>query len=270
MKTIFITGASSGLGKVTAKLFQSKGWRVIATMRDPKKETEITSLDNVTLLPLDVTDVRQIDDTVTAVVARYDIDVVFNNAGYGLVGGFEAYSHEQIRQEIETNLFGVLWVSQAFLKYFRTAKKKAVFLTTTSAAGIAANPLASVYSATKFALEGWNESMNYETDQFGIRFKTIAPGAMNTDYVGRSLSYVAHEAYTPLWDKMIAGFSDGSTNVHFSEPEAIAEVVYQAATDGSNQLRYVAGPDAEQLVKSRHEMGLEEHAKSIQQLYEIK
>jgi len=269
MKTIFITGASSGLGKATAKLFHAKGWTVIATMRDPDKETELATLDNMILLPLDVTNIQQINEIVNTIVTDYEIDVVFNNAGYGLVGGFEAYNESQIRQQIETNLLGVFWVSQAFLKHFRSNHKKAIFLTTTSAAGIAANPLASVYSATKFALEGWNEAMNYETHQFGIRFKTIAPGAMNTDYVGRSLSYVAHEAYTPLWDKMIAGFSDGSTNVHFSEPETIADVVYRAATDGSDQVRYVAGPDAEQLVESRRDMGIEAHSKSIQKLYEI-
>jgi len=269
MKTIFITGASSGLGKATAKLFQSKGWRVIATMRNPEKETELTSLENIILVRLDVTDVNQVNKTVDKILSQYEINVVFNNAGYGLVGGFESYSETQIRQEIETNLLGVFWVSQAFMKHFRANQLQAVFLTTTSAAGIAANPLASVYSATKFALEGWNEAMNYEADQFGIRFKTIAPGAMNTDYVGRSLSYVEHDAYTPLWDKMIAGFSDGSTNVHFSEPETIAEVVFQAATDGKAQLRYVAGPDAAELVKSRYQMGLEEHSKSIQKLYQI-
>ena len=160
----------------------------------------------------------------------------------GLVGGFEAYSQQQIKKQLETNLLGVLMVSQPFVNYFRQRKAGGLFLTITSAAGIAANPLASIYSATKFALEGWSEAMNYETNQFDIRFKTIAPGAMNTDYVGRSLTYVANEAYSALWDKMMSGFEDGSTNVVFSEPEEIAAVIYHAATDNLPQLRYLDWP----------------------------
>jgi len=268
MQTIFITGASSGLGKATAKLFQAKGWKIIATMRNPEKEIELDQLENVTLLPLDVTDVKQVKETVQKAIT-IGVDVVLNNAGYGLVGGFEAYPDEQITKQLDTNLLGVFRVSQPFVTYFRQQNKKGLFLTVTSAAGIAANPLASIYSATKFALEGWSEAMNYETDQFGIRFKTVAPGAMNTDYVGRSLAYVANEAYTPLWDKMMSGFEDGSTNVVFSEPEQIAAIIYEAATDNKPQLRYLAGPDAIHAAETRQAIGIEAHSKQISNLYKI-
>jgi NAD(P)-dependent dehydrogenase (short-subunit alcohol dehydrogenase family) len=268
MQTIFITGASSGLGKAAAKLFLDKGWHVIATMRNPEKETELNDLDNVTLLPLDVTNVDQVKQTVQIAI-NMGVDVVLNNAGYGLVGGFESYLDEQIKKQLDTNLLGVLRVSQPFVTYFREQNKKGLFLTITSAAGIAANPLASIYSATKFALEGWSEAMNYETNQFGIYFKTIAPGAMNTDYVGRSLFYVSHDAYTPLWNKMIAGFEDGSTNVVFSAPEQIADIIYEAATDNKPQLRYLAGPDAVAAAGTRQQIGLEAHSKQISELYKI-
>jgi NADP-dependent 3-hydroxy acid dehydrogenase YdfG len=97
MKTIFITGASAGLGKASAKLFQSKGWRVIATMRNPEKETELNKLENVVLLPLDVTNIEQINVTVREALNLGAIDVVFNNAGYGLIGPLESCSEEQIR-----------------------------------------------------------------------------------------------------------------------------------------------------------------------------
>ncbi|WP_177236801.1 SDR family NAD(P)-dependent oxidoreductase [Spirosoma endophyticum] len=268
MQTIFITGASSGLGKAAANLFQAKGWHVIATMRHPEKETELTQLDRVTLLPLDVTQADQVSQTIQKAL-EMGVDVVLNNAGFGLVGGFEAYTLDQIKRQLDTNLLGVFRVSQPFITYFREHHKKGLFLTITSAAGIAANPLASIYSATKFALEGWSEAMNYETDQFGIRFKTIAPGAMNTDYVGRSLTYVAHEAYTPLWNKMIAGFDDGSTNVIFSDPAAMAEIIYEAATDNKLQLRYLAGPDAVAADETRRQIGLQAHSEQISALYKI-
>ena len=93
-KTIFITGASTGLGKATVKLFQNNGWNVIATMRNPEKETELTKLENVTLLPLDVTNPQQIKQTVAKAISLHDIDVVFNNAGYGLMGAMESLSDE--------------------------------------------------------------------------------------------------------------------------------------------------------------------------------
>ncbi|RXG31821.1 SDR family oxidoreductase [Leeuwenhoekiella marinoflava] len=267
MKTIFITGASSGLGKATAKLFQEKGWTVIATMRNPKKETELRELKNVHLYPLDVTNSQQITDTISQILIQFEVDVVFNNAGYGLVGGFEAYSQEDIQHQIETNLLGVLKVAQPFITYFRENKKKGILLTTTSAAGIAANPLASVYSATKFALEGWSEAVNYEVNPFGIQLKTIAPGGMATDYAGRSLNYVQKDAYTSLWNKMIAGFEDGSTEVHFSSAEDVANVVYEAATDNSPKLRYIVGPDAEKLANDRQNLGQQKQFEQISKLY---
>src|ERR1700760_3634870 len=99
MKTIFITGASAGLGKATAKLFQSKGWRVIATMRNPEKETELRTLKNVIILKLDVADASQIDNTVQQVIEQYGVDVVLNNAGYGLIGPLEAFSDAQITRQ---------------------------------------------------------------------------------------------------------------------------------------------------------------------------
>ncbi|MGS2740171.1 SDR family oxidoreductase [Sinomicrobium sp. M5D2P17] len=269
MKTIFITGASSGLGKATAQLFQEKGWQVIATMRNPQKETELNTLPDVYLYPLDVTNGAQVTTTIGKILNQFEIDVVFNNAGYGLVGGFEAYTQEDIQRQIETNLIGVLNVAQPFITYFREKGKKGLLLTTTSAAGIAANPLASVYSATKFALEGWSEAINYELQSFGIRSKTIAPGGMATDYAGRSLAYIESEAYTPLWNKMIAGFENGSTDVHFSSAEDVAKVVFEAATDNKPQLRYVAaGPDAQKIAEDRQKLGQQSQFEQISKLYQ--
>jgi len=150
-KTIFITGASAGLGKATAQLFQSRGWKVIATMRNPYKETELNKLDNVTLLPLDVCDPEQITDAVANAIALGDVDVVFNNAGYGLMGALESLSDEQILLEINTNLLGVIRVTKAFIPHFRK-KQEGVFISTTSIGGIIGFPLHSIYHATKFGI----------------------------------------------------------------------------------------------------------------------
>ncbi|MDR0228732.1 MAG: SDR family oxidoreductase [Flavobacteriaceae bacterium] len=249
-KTIFITGASTGLGKAAAKLFQSQNWNVIATMRTPEKETELTLLDNVTLLPLDVTNPEQIQATVQKALELYDVDVVFNNAGYGLVGALESYSDEQIQRQINTNFLGVIRVTQAFIPHFR-AKKAGLFITTTSIGGLVSMPFDSIYHATKWALEGWTESMAFELGLHNIQIKTVAPGGIITDFAGRSIDMVEHPEYEGAIDKLLAIFNIDD----FSTAEQIAEVVYEAATDNKEQLRYVAGADAQAMYARRLEIG---------------
>lgn len=249
-KTIFITGASTGLGKAAAQLFAAKGWHVIATMRNPEKETELVGLTNVTLLPLDVTQGEQITATVQKVLELHEVDVVFNNAGYGLIGALEGYSDAQIERQINTNFLGVIRVTQAFIPHFR-AKKAGLFITTTSIGGLLSMPLDSIYHATKWALEGWSESMSFELGLHNIQIKTVAPGGIRTDFGGRSIEVVEHPEYAGAIDKLMGLFNIDN----FSTAEQIAAVVYEAATDGKAQLRYVAGADANALYERRLEIG---------------
>ncbi|MGA0556706.1 SDR family oxidoreductase [Larkinella sp. VNQ87] len=258
MPTIFITGASSGLGKATAKLFASKGWHVMATMRHPEQETELTQLPNVHLLPLDVTDPVSIESTVQRAVAFSPVDVVFNNAGYGLIGALEAVTDEQITQLVNTNLLGVIRVTKAFLPHLRK-KRSGCIINTTSIGGLIAFPLYSIYHATKWGVEGWSESMSFELSLHNIQIKTISPGGIATDFTGRSLVVVEHEAYSDLLQKLM----NGQANVQFSPPEAIAEVVYLAATDQKDQLRYPAGHDALTSYEYRLGVGPETFRKEV-------
>ena len=145
MNTIFITGSSSGIGKATAKLFAEKGWRVIATMRTPEKETELTSYDNVILYPLDVTKPEQIKDTVQKVLKTEDVDVLFNNVGAGMKARLEDIPEEVIYHSFETNLLGMIRVTQAFIPHFKE-RKSGTILTTTSLAGIIGLPLDGFYA----------------------------------------------------------------------------------------------------------------------------
>lgn len=252
MKTIFITGASSGLGKATAKLFHSKGWNVIATMRNPENEIELAALENVTLLPLDVTNPEQIKETVSKAIASYDIDIVYNNAGYGLIGPLESFTDEQIVKQLNTNLLGVIRVTQAFIPYFRE-KRSGLFITTTSIGGLVAFPLGSTYHATKWALEGWSESMAYELNPFGVGIKTVLPGGIKTDFMTRSLDLSSRPEYETMTQNMMAGAEAMFENA--STPEQIADVVYEAATDGKDKLRYLAGQDANAIHARRLELG---------------
>lgn len=264
-KTIFITGASSGLGKSTAKLFQSKGWRVIATMRNPEKETELNKLKDVILLPLDVTQQEQITSTIEKVTNLYLVDVVMNNAGYGLIGVLESLNDEQIQRQITTNLLSVIRISKAFTSHFRE-RKSGMFINITSTFGLIGFPTCSIYSATKFAVDGFSESMAYELAQFGIQVKIIAPGGMQTDFAVRSMELGQHDAYEKLTSEVSKGYSAEKIS-NYTKVEDIAEIVYQSATDGKNQLRYVAGNDANQLYDERLNSGIENQVQNIKTMF---
>jgi NAD(P)-dependent dehydrogenase (short-subunit alcohol dehydrogenase family) len=260
MKTIFITGASTGLGKETAKLFAAKGWNVIATMRKPENETELNKIANITLLPLDVTDIEQIKATAQKAIALGNIDVVFNNAGYGLMGPLESTTDAQIIRQLNTNILGVILVTQAFIPHFR-ANQKGLFISTTSIGGLLTFPFASVYHASKWALEGWSESMSYELKKIGVGIKTVSPGGIKTDFLSRSADMSSHPAYQKWMDKMFSNIHED----HFTEVEKIAEVVYEAATDGKVQLRYIAGEDAKALYAQRLQVGVEDFRKQLEE-----
>lgn len=265
-KTIFITGASSGLGKASAKLFAGKGWNVIATMRIPANETELNLIEGITLLPLDVTNKIQIEQTAQKAISKGKIDVVFNNAGYGLAGPFEGASDAQLTKEIDTNLLGVMRVTQAFISHFRE-NNGGLFITTTSIGGLVTFPYNSVYHATKWALEGWSESLAFELKQFGIGVKTVSPGGIKTDFSGRSLAKTQHPAYNEQFVKVASAFRDPERAKTYSTAEQIADVVYEAASDGKDQLRYVAGEDAKGLYAQRLEVGEVAFRKGIEEAF---
>ena len=254
MKTIFITGASAGLGKSTAKLFHAKGWKVIATMRRPEQETELNQLENVILLPLDVTNIEQIKQTVQQAIGLGDLDIVFNNAGYGLIGAVESNTEAQIRAQFETNFFGTVWVIREFIPYFRN-KQGGLFINTTSLCGLTSNPQSAIYNASKWALQGLAESMSYDLAEFGIGIKNVAPGGIKTGFT-KAMQVTEDKAYGATMAKMIEGFQDG-TLMEFTEADEIAEVVYRAATDGKDQLTYPAGNDALRLYAKRLAQGPE-------------
>jgi NAD(P)-dependent dehydrogenase (short-subunit alcohol dehydrogenase family) len=265
-KTIFITGSSTGLGRATATLFATKGWRVVATMRNPERETELARVAGVTLLQLDVTKPEQIEAVAKQALALGPVDVVFNNAGYGLAGPLEGTTDAQIVQEVNTNLLGVIRTTRAFIPHFRE-RRAGLFIATTSIGGSVTFPFNSVYHATKFAVEGWSESMAFELSKFGIGIKTVAPGGIKTDFAGRSLVLAQHPAYEALLAQTHAVFSNPGRAIDYSTPEQIAEVVYEAATDGKPQLRYLAGADAKALFAQRQAAGDEAFRKGVDQMF---
>lgn len=265
-KTIFITGSSTGLGRATALLFASRGWKVIATLRNPAKETELGQVPGITLLPLDVTRPEQIQAAVQQALALGPVDVVFNNAGYGLAGPFEGTTDEQLEAEIATNLLGTLRTTRAFLPALRE-RGSGTIITTTSIGGLVTFPFNSVYHATKWALEGFSESLAFELAPFGVRVKTVAPGGIRTDFAGRSLVVAQHPAYAGLMAKVMSAFMDPERAKAQSSAEQIAEVVYEAATDDQDRVTYVAGADAKHLYAQRLAAGIEAFRRGIAQAF---
>ncbi|MCW0979917.1 SDR family oxidoreductase [Agrobacterium sp. BT-220-3] len=250
--TILITGTSSGLGRATAKLFQAKGWNVIATMRDPASETELTQLANTLVTRLDVQDAVSITAAVAAGLAAFGrIDALVNNAGYGAYGPLETTPLKSIRRQYEVNVLGLMATTKALLPHFR-ANRSGTIVNISSMGGRIAFPTGTLYHGTKFAVEGFSEALQYELAPIGIRVKIVQPGMINTDFSGRSFEYNNDPAlveYQPL----IQGMGDlvSSMKEHTSSPEAIAEVVYEATTDESDRLRYIAGADAERFLAAR-------------------
>ena len=265
-RSIVITGSSTGLGRATALLFAGKGWNVIATMRSPENETELGTVPGITLLPLDVTNRVQIAETAKKALALGPLDVLFNNAGYGLFGAFEGASDEQLVDQINTNVLGVMRVTQAFLPAMRE-RGQGTIITTTSIGGLVTFPFNAVYHATKWALEGWSESLAFELAPLGVRVKTVAPGGIATDFSGRSLVVSPHPAYMDAIGKTVAVFSNPERRAKGSSAEQIAEVVYEAATDESDRVTFVAGNDAKTTYAQRLAVGIDAFRAGIRQMF---
>jgi len=251
-KTVLITGSSSGIGLATAMHFQAQGWNVVATARRPEAQPQLAALPNVICPALDVTDARSIAAAVQAGVARFGrIDVVVNNAGYGLMGAFETLDEAQVRRQFDTNVHGVMEVTRAVLPLFR-AQRAGTLVNVSSMVGRIPLPLYSVYNASKHAVEGFTEGLVYELEPLGIRLKLVEPGAVNTDFFGRSsdrANRTGVRAYDDYAREQFAVMD--RTGPGGSTPEDAARVIWRAANDASKRLRYTVGTDARMLMASR-------------------
>jgi NAD(P)-dependent dehydrogenase (short-subunit alcohol dehydrogenase family) len=253
-KTVLITGSSSGFGRETARLFHKNGWNVIATMRSPEKETELSGLDNVLLLRLDVTNKATIQEAVKKGLEKFGtIDVLVNNAGHGTLGALEAATEEQIRQQFDVNLFGLIEVTRAVLPTMRQ-HRTGIVINVSSIGGKATFPFSSLYHATKFAVEGLTESLQYELNPLGILLKIIEPGGYKTEFIGRSMGYFGVGGltdYTAAFDKFATRLNGWPLSENIRE---VADAIYEAATDGTEKLRYPTSQEAAQMILTRQQM----------------
>lgn len=247
MKTLLITGCSSGFGLETAKYFLARNWKVIATMRTPDQEI-LPASPHLRVLALDVTDADSIRQ---AIEAAGPIDVLVNNAGIGLLGALEGLSMSTIREIFETNTFGTMAMTQAVLPQFRQ-RQAGVIVNVTSTVTLKSLPLLSVYTASKAAINAFTESLALELEQFHIRVSLVLPGRAPDTRFGENASsrmeQGIHPAYTDLAQQI---FSEWAEPAPVTEAADVAEAIWRAVTEPSTAVRLAAGADAVALFESR-------------------
>lgn len=247
MKTILITGSSSGYGLETARHFHAHGWRVIATMRTPRLDI-LPRCERICVIGLDVTRPESI---AAAIEAAGPIDALVNNAGIGAIGVLEAMTMHKMREIFETNTFGVMAMTQAVIPGFR-AQRSGVVVNVTSSAVLTPMPLVSVYTASKTAIEGFTGALSHELAAFGIRAKLVQPGyGPTTRFIrnsGTRIEDAIPDAYLPFADPILTAFA---TPALVTTESDVADGVWRAVHDETGQLSFPAGPDAVALAHAR-------------------
>jgi NAD(P)-dependent dehydrogenase (short-subunit alcohol dehydrogenase family) len=264
-KVAVITGSSSGIGLESVLILARNGYTTYATMRSPDKDTSIkTVVQNeglpIRVVQLDVTDDSSVKNAIDHIISEAGrIDVLVNNAGYGLGGALEDLSMEEIKSQFEINFFGPIRVTQAVLPTMRKQRSGRI-INISSANGIFGFPGISAYVSTKFAIEGLSEAIAYELEQFGIKVILIEPGFIRTNILNAAV--IAKKAqdpaspYSELTQKIMANLSELAKNA--SDPELVANIILEAASNPSPHLRYlagkVAGKDVESWAESKKNM----------------
>jgi NAD(P)-dependent dehydrogenase (short-subunit alcohol dehydrogenase family) len=242
MKTVLITGCSSGFGLEIARYFLARDWQVVATMRTPRTDV-LPPSDRLRVLALDVTNPESIRE---AVDAAGPIDVLVNNAGFGAASPAELVPMATVRELFETNTFGTIALTQAMLPQFRE-RRAGVVVNVTSSVTLKALPLLAAYRASKAAVNAFTESLAAELEQFGVRVRLVLPGrAPDTRFGDNARAHMHgldHEAYADLVKEVFARLGDTSSPT--TQAQDVAEAVWRAATDPSSPMHIPAGADAE-------------------------
>jgi NAD(P)-dependent dehydrogenase (short-subunit alcohol dehydrogenase family) len=239
-KVWFITGTSKGFGRIWAEAALERGDRVAATARDVGTLRPLVERygDQVLAITLDVTDRAAVNTAVAQTIERFGrIDVAINNAGYGLFGAVEEVSEADARDQIETNLFGALWVTQAVLPQMR-AQGSGHMIQVSSIGGVNAFPTTGLYHASKWGLEGFSQSLAAEVAQFGIKVTIVEPGGYATDWSGPSAK---HAATMPVYDGIRAARAAARATFVPGDPEATGPAILKVVDAQDPPLRIFFG-----------------------------
>jgi NAD(P)-dependent dehydrogenase (short-subunit alcohol dehydrogenase family) len=267
-KVALVTGSSSGIGYETALLLARNGFDTFATMRNMNKSKEITEVSKREKLPLrvlqlDVDDDKSVTGAINNILKeKKSIEVVVNNAGYGLMGSVEDSSLDEIKSQFETNFFGAIRVMQKVIPIMRE-QRSGTIVNVSSIAGRIGFPMGSAYVSSKFALEGLSESISYELKQFGIKIILIEPGVIKTNFalVTPKKTVNTNSSYSQLMNKLEENLF--STIANGTSPKEVATVILRSITESSPEHRYLVGNDAVELIKARENNTDEEFEKII-------
>lgn len=252
MKTVFITGASAGIGFECAKIYSEKNWNVVATMRNPQGASNELKKSNIHIVKMDVTNTESIHNAVNEAIQRFgQIDVLINNAGYYSIGVIEAISEDEIRRQIETNLMGLIYTTKVVLPFMRK-RRSGLIVNLSSVAGRTTVPLQSIYHATKWGVEGFSQSLLYEVEGLGIDVVLIEPGVIKTDFYTRSMNFSKEDTLTEYQeiskkagDYLVNGGKNGSS------PVEVAQKIYSITESKKRRLHYLVGKSTEIVLLSK-------------------
>jgi len=271
-KVAIVTGSSSGIGYATSLMLARKGFYTYASVRNISRSSSLEYKANAEKLPLkliqlDVTDVDSIKDAIEKIVSEKGrIDVLVNNAGYGLFGAFEDISLDEIKAQYDTNVFGLIRTTQAVLPTMRK-QKSGIIVNVSSINGQVAFPVISAYASTKFATEGLSESIAYELEPFGIKVVLIEPGPVGSNFMKGSVmpetALDPRSPYSELVQKVNAKITSQHENA--TSPEEVAKIIVQAILTEKPEFRYLVGDDAVSLLEARKRMPYPEFQKMIMQ-----
>jgi NAD(P)-dependent dehydrogenase (short-subunit alcohol dehydrogenase family) len=251
-RVAIVTGSSSGIGLDTSITLAQNGFLTYATMRNLDKGSIIETAAEKEKIPirvveLDVTDDRSVSDAIQRIISEIGkIDVLVNNAGYGLVGAFEDLSMEEIKSQYETNVFGLMRVTQKVLPIMRN-QESGIIVNVSSGAGIFGYPGGSAYVSTKFAVEGLTESISYELESFGIKVVLIEPGFIRTNFANAMiLAKKAQDPNSPYSAMMQTIQSNSGEMAKNASPvDSVSSAILKAVTSTRPNLRYLVGKDVE-------------------------
>lgn len=258
MQTIFITGASSGMGRGAALYFAQHGWQVIATVLKEEEQAQFKDVANLVTYQLDVTDPAMVDQVAADVLKKYDVDVLFNNAGYGMTTNFEDMTEDMMERSLDTNVLGMARVTKAFIPHFKE-KHGGLILTTTSLAGSIALPFGGMYNADKWATTGLSETLYYELRPYNVRVRTFVPGAVYTSFLKNEDTNEVTK--NPMQANMLKALIPDDIENMEQVDEAVADIYTAVTDDDPNRMTYVTGKAAQDLYAKRQEMGDESFRK---------
>jgi len=271
LKIVLITGASSGMGRASAKFLAENGFRVYAATREIDKFSD-SNQSNIIPIPLDITSQKNVDEVVKYIIEREKkIDILINNAGYGVVSSVEYFKEEEMLNQFDVNVFGTLRVSKAIIPHMRKANY-GIIINISSFLGKIGLPLLTLYNASKYAVEGITDSLRYELHDFNIRVHSILPGFFDTEFARKNLvinmgTFDENSAYQKLVSNLAPKIIEQINNGN--DVSEVAKLILKIINNENFPARTTVGDKAKKFIPMRKELSDEDFERRVKEYYGI-